>query len=383
MSSDKTGNLTNNNKIYVRCHRELNQQNFGYGYNPLYDRTNLYIINIYSIYLYTFFFCFIKKTLEINVIHITVTQNLQHDIVSVRVCRNVPRHSHHNTFTWNIMKHMDLSWGDHISDKSRYSWDVCWYSICFIGIYGYRLQPWNMGGANVSWWLTIIWDSGLWWVSGDLASNVNFGKELGLVRTILMKNQRNWFFKLRFDQKVRELPPRRCKMLPSHAFPMIYDTHVAFWVGYIILIYTSPPNTISLYHHIIHICILYPHLKCYISPYIPTKYSHFCGFCQLYLHRRLGLHEIHRRLTLRKAMAEATWRKSWPQPGSGRRLGGSEILDEWRENHSKIMGKSWKIMEKNMENHGKCRENHGKTWKNMENYGKSWKIMENMEQNHL
>ena len=85
-----------------------------------------YILLIYTVYIYIqFFFCFIKKTLEINVIHITVTQNLQHDIVSVRVCRNVPRHSHHNTFTWNIMKHMDLSWGDHVSDKSRYSWDVC------------------------------------------------------------------------------------------------------------------------------------------------------------------------------------------------------------------------------------------------------------------
>ena len=105
MSSNKTGNLTNKNKRYVRCHRELNQQNFGYGYNPLYDRTNIYIY----INLNTIIFCFIKKTLEINVIHITVTQNLQHDIVSVRVCRNGPQHSHHNTFTWKIMKNMDLS----------------------------------------------------------------------------------------------------------------------------------------------------------------------------------------------------------------------------------------------------------------------------------
>jgi hypothetical protein len=77
------------------------------------------------ILIYTIIFYFIKKTLEINVIHIMVTQNLQHDIVSVRVCRNVPQHSHHNTFTWNIMKNMALSWGDHISAKSRYSGDVC------------------------------------------------------------------------------------------------------------------------------------------------------------------------------------------------------------------------------------------------------------------
>lgn len=54
MSSNKTGNLTNKNKRYVRCHRELNQQNFGYGYNPFYDRTNLliYINILYNHFLY-------------------------------------------------------------------------------------------------------------------------------------------------------------------------------------------------------------------------------------------------------------------------------------------------------------------------------------------
>ena len=90
MSSTQTGNLTNKNQRCVRCHRELNQQNFGtlriWIQSVIWPNQLIYVY-IYIIYKLTYctmIFCFIKKTLEINVIHITVTQNLQHDIVSVR-----------------------------------------------------------------------------------------------------------------------------------------------------------------------------------------------------------------------------------------------------------------------------------------------------------